>query len=105
MKRGLIAVMCAVLTSCGAQTKIANCKYENVTDVGLIDGKTPAVVYYTEEQGLISVNKKYYVEVGGKQEGPYDHAYDLTFSHDGKTLVYGAEIDGKEYVITNGEKA
>lgn len=67
--------------------------------VWLLEGKTQVVAYYTEEQGLISIVKKYYVDIGDKTQGPYDKEVSLVFSPDGKALAYCAEIDCKWYVI------
>lgn len=93
------------LMASGEPTKIANCTRENVWDVGLLNGKTSVVAYYTKERGLISIVRKYYFDIGRKTEGPYDYVWYPTFSPDGKTLAYSAEIYGKCYVIAGEEKA
>lgn len=121
-----IAVLCAILVSCSKQTKIADstqgyladmplmaseeptkiadCTRENVTSVGLLDGKIPVVCYYKEKAR--SETKRYYVDIGGETGGgAYDQADSPIFSPDGKSVAYRAEIDGKNYVIAGEEKA
>lgn len=106
MKKVWIAAMAAMLAaSVGAQTRVGDCRRENITDVGVLNGDTSVVSYYTAEYGRGSASRKCFVDVGGKTEGPYSEVSDLIFSADGRAFAYKAKIDGKEYVISGGEKA
>ncbi|TCW61870.1 WD40 repeat domain-containing protein [Treponema sp. J25] len=85
--------------------KIVGTTTEDILQIGVIDGKTPVYVSKTIKEGLISTIVEYYVTIGKEKAGPYDVVGRLTFSPDGKTLAYGAQIDNKWCVFAGKEKA
>lgn len=97
-------VLCAILAAgVGAQTRLGECKRENVTGICAMSDNTLVVCYRKQEEGLIVTNK-YYVDIGNKTECPYDIAENLRLSPEGKVLAYDAKIDEKPYLIVDGNK-
>lgn len=107
MKNNLfIIIFVATVCTVFAQTKIANCNYENVLDVGVINENTPVIAYYTDREGFISTIREYFVDIGNDTFGPFDDVsvYSFEYSPNGKSLAYKAKIDSKYYVFYDKEK-
>ena len=78
-----------------AKEKIETCS-PNVYQLYILENETPVCFYYEEEEGLISIIRKYFVQIGNKKYGPYDEIID--FDSYENAFYYSARIDNNLYV-------
>ena len=98
-KKILIIFLVFIMTNSFAREKMGICK-GNVYSLDFTDNNTPVCLYYEEEEGLISLIKKLYVQYGNNYFGPYDSVYSMIVSND--RIIYVAGTDQNYYVYVNG---
>lgn len=101
MKRKLFVFLLLLLSIKLFAAKQIGRSENNVYKIGLVQKNIPVSFYFEENQGLISVVKKYYVKIGEKKFGPYDSIGSWLFTPE--QIIYTAKNDNGVGLYINGD--
>ena len=87
-KKVIIFILLGMIFSLFAKEQIGVCD-KSVYNVGIIQNNIPVCFYYEDNQGLISVVKKYYARIGNNNFGPYDSIDSWLFTSE--KIIYTAK--------------
>lgn len=91
----------AILLPLNAQTTIGKTNGRDVTQVLLVNGMEPVILYVSGD-----ANKEtYHIATKDRDEGPFESVFFLMASPDGKRFIYAIEENGKQFLIDGTKKA